>query len=232
MFIHSLGALDSLDRALTILHDNAKGYWRVSFYNPRTAEREDYSACYALPGLEVDLRARWGKKHRKWVERQILFQHDADRFAFQQIGMNLIDVREIIEDQSAARQKAEAQWKALTSAIPTTQPCHGASSPHTCFYCSTDLLHNQSDKGVPGVTKHTIRTRDHVVAKSIGGKNVQENRVWACQHCNSSKGNDIPDITTLQRIGAEFKETADAFEFYVGSVLIGSVWKGQHVRAA
>lgn len=48
-----------------------------------------------------------------------------------------------------------------------------------CFYCAKSLEEMLSDES------HTI---DHLIPKSKGGKNEEENLVLSCRSCNSKKG--------------------------------------------
>jgi 5-methylcytosine-specific restriction endonuclease McrA len=41
--------------------------------------------------------------------------------------------------------------------------------------------------------RSTDVTRDHVVPRSRGGKNVVANRAWACAGCNQAKGDMMPE---------------------------------------
>jgi len=50
------------------------------------------------------------------------------------------------------------------------------TNKNICFYCGIDL----SDK---------TRTIDHIKAKSKGGKNINDNKVFCCKYCNNDKGN-------------------------------------------
>lgn len=52
---------------------------------------------------------------------------------------------------------------------------------HRCLYCGT----------------HADLTLDHVIPKSMGGKEAWENLVTACQVCNSKKGNMTPEQANM-----------------------------------
>lgn len=54
-----------------------------------------------------------------------------------------------------------------------------------CAYCGKDLHNSRSI------------TVDHVLPKSLGGKNSWENCVTACKKCNYSKGNRTPEQAGL-----------------------------------
>ena len=72
-----------------------------------------------------------------------------------------------------------------------------------CFYCDEQL--DKAPGGHGGLGPNT-RTIDHVIPKSNGGLGKQQNRVWACRWCNTSKGNKTVEnwVRWLQR--ADIKE--------------------------
>ena len=58
-----------------------------------------------------------------------------------------------------------------------------------CHYCNLDMTDKQH-----------LRTLDHKIPKSKGGKNNAENILIACQPCNLSKGNmDYDEFIKLRR---------------------------------
>lgn len=79
--------------------------------------------------------------------------------------------------------------KALGVPISTVSTIAEASKPlmrqsrradrgeRVCTYCGTE----------------DDLTRDHVMPKSRGGANDDENKVWACRSCNSAKGDRTPE---------------------------------------
>lgn len=56
---------------------------------------------------------------------------------------------------------------------------------HVCAYCG-------------GEYNYKILTRDHVFPTSRGGKNVWENCVTACTHCNNWKGDKTPEEADMK----------------------------------
>ena len=56
---------------------------------------------------------------------------------------------------------------------------------HTCQYCGKN---------------HQPMTLDHVVPKSMGGKDTWENLVCACIRCNGRKGDKTPDSAGMKLI--------------------------------
>ena len=56
---------------------------------------------------------------------------------------------------------------------------------HTCQYCGKN---------------HQAMTIDHVIPKSLGGKDTWENLVCACMRCNSKKGDQTPERAGMKLI--------------------------------
>ena len=55
-----------------------------------------------------------------------------------------------------------------------------------CFYCENDYKLGLR-----------IRTKDHIIPRSKNGNSSQKNMVFACQKCNSLKGNKLPEDFSL-----------------------------------
>ena len=56
---------------------------------------------------------------------------------------------------------------------------------HTCQYCGKN---------------HQPMTLDHVIPRSLGGKDTWENLVCACMRCNAKKGDKTPDSAGMKLI--------------------------------
>jgi len=52
---------------------------------------------------------------------------------------------------------------------------------------------------------HELLTRDHIVPKSRGGKDVWENVVAACRRCNQHKGNHLLEETTMELLALPYR---------------------------
>jgi 5-methylcytosine-specific restriction endonuclease McrA len=61
---------------------------------------------------------------------------------------------------------------------------------HTCQYCGKN---------------HQPMTIDHVIPKSVGGKDTWENLVCACMRCNAKKGDKTPDGAGMKLIRKPLK---------------------------
>jgi len=57
----------------------------------------------------------------------------------------------------------------------------GLSPPpsYVCHYCDIELTEEN-------------KTKDHVVPRAIGGRDVRWNIVWSCRDCNSRKADKFP----------------------------------------
>lgn len=62
---------------------------------------------------------------------------------------------------------------------------------YRCQYC-----------GKSGGTEMTV---DHVIPKSLGGKDIWENLVAACKKCNNRKSNRTPDQAGMKLLSTPFK---------------------------
>lgn len=61
-----------------------------------------------------------------------------------------------------------------------TRPVEGAH----CCYCKRPMTRRlKYEYGM----RPTDMSRDHFIPKGRGGKNVANNRVWACSACNAAK---------------------------------------------
>lgn len=57
-----------------------------------------------------------------------------------------------------------------------------------CYYCEREFSDPKTT-----TSNLVIKTRDHIIPVSRGGNNSAKNRVFACQKCNSAKGNMMPE---------------------------------------
>jgi len=59
-----------------------------------------------------------------------------------------------------------------------------------CWYCSVQMWHSDPEE-LPGISPKAARrlqcTAEHLVAQSTGGRDVAENVVAACAHCNHTR---------------------------------------------
>ncbi|MCX4029372.1 HNH endonuclease [Spartinivicinus marinus] len=69
---------------------------------------------------------------------------------------------------------------------------------YLCMYCGN-------------VFKETDLTRDHIVPKVQGGKDVWKNVVAACQRCNHHKGGRTPEQAGMELLAVPFEP--NVFEF-------------------
>lgn len=62
---------------------------------------------------------------------------------------------------------------------------------YRCMYCGDQFVYGEL-------------TRDHVMPRGQGGKDMWENVVAACKRCNHSKGNRTPEQAHLQLLAVPF----------------------------
>jgi len=62
-----------------------------------------------------------------------------------------------------------------------------AAQNHICFYCDASLQLLPKNG-----SKKEKATRDHFVPRFVGGSNSWTNYVFACEECNTKKGNRLP----------------------------------------
>src|SRR6476620_10313794 len=67
-----------------------------------------------------------------------------------------------------------------------------ARDQHLCLYCGREVTRQQL-------------TRDHVVPLSKGGRDIWENVVAACFHCNSRKGGRTPQQASMPLLAVPYR---------------------------
>ena len=67
-----------------------------------------------------------------------------------------------------------------------------ARDQHLCLYCGRDCSRQHL-------------TRDHVVPLSKGGRDIWENVVAACFHCNSRKGGRTPQQASMPLLAVPYR---------------------------
>lgn len=99
---------------------------------------------------------------------------------------SLIDLHPIV----AARSHARVQ--ALPPSPSLTNTALFARDANLCLYCGHEY------------GRHAL-TRDHVVPVSRGGRDVWENVVCACFHCNSRKGGRTPQQAGMPLLAVPYR---------------------------
>lgn len=99
---------------------------------------------------------------------------------------SLIQLHPIIAARGHARPGALDPTPALTN------PALFARDQHLCLYCGRQFHGNSL-------------TRDHVQPISKGGRDVWENVVSACYHCNSHKGNRTPQQAGMPLLAVPYR---------------------------
>ncbi len=112
-------------------------------------------------------------------------------------SQSVIELHPIVAARGHARTHALDPTPALTNAALF------ARDSYLCLYCGHDF-------------NRPHLTRDHVLPVSKGGRDVWENVVAACFHCNSRKGNRTPqqagDAAAGGAVSAELGRTSDPVE--------------------
>lgn len=90
----------------------------------------------------------------------------------------------------AARGHARGQSFSPTPAL--SNPALFARDAYLCLYCG-DRFHRP------------LLTRDHVMPVSKGGRDIWENVVSACFHCNSRKGNRTPQQAGMPLLAVPYR---------------------------
>jgi len=99
---------------------------------------------------------------------------------------SVLDLHPIIAARGHARAKALNPTPALTNAALF------ARDQHLCLYCGSACGRQQL-------------TRDHVKPLSQGGRDLWENVVSACFHCNSRKGGRTPTQASMPLLAVPYR---------------------------
>jgi 5-methylcytosine-specific restriction endonuclease McrA len=88
--------------------------------------------------------------------------------------------------------RSHAHPKSLDPSPALTNTALFARDAHLCLYCGKEY------------GRHSL-TRDHVVPISKGGRDVWENVVCACFHCNSRKGGRTPQQAGMPLLAVPYR---------------------------
>ena len=99
---------------------------------------------------------------------------------------SIIDLHPIVAARGHPRPQALDPSPALTNAALF------ARDGNLCLYCGQEF------------SRHTL-TRDHVVPTSRGGRDIWENVVSACFHCNSRKGGRTPQQAGMPLLAVPYR---------------------------
>ena len=99
---------------------------------------------------------------------------------------SIIDLHPIVAARGHPRPHALDPSPALTNAALF------ARDANLCLYCGNEF------------SRHTL-TRDHVVPTSRGGRDIWENVVSACVHCNSRKGGRTPQQAGMPLLAVPYR---------------------------
>ena len=112
--------------------------------------------------------------------------------------------------------------KTVMGGISRSHGTRSSLSLHSIIACSGQLLHRP--RTVPPLTNRALfkrdlntclycgerfgereLTRDHVMPKSRGGKDVWRNVVSACRRCNQRKGNRLPEEASMDILAVPYQ---------------------------
>jgi len=101
-------------------------------------------------------------------------------------AQSVLDLHPIIAARGHVRPQALDPTPALTNAALF------ARDQHLCMYCGRSY-------------SRQLLTRDHVVPLSKGGRDIWENVVCACFHCNSRKGGRTPQQASMPLLAVPYR---------------------------
>ncbi len=99
---------------------------------------------------------------------------------------SVLDLHPIVAARSAARANAFDPTPTLTNSALF------ARDENLCLYCGREF------------PRHAL-TRDHVLPVSKGGRDIWENVVSACLHCNSHKSNRTPQQARMPLLAVPYR---------------------------
>ena len=100
--------------------------------------------------------------------------------------------RSVIELHPIVATRGHAHARALDPTPALSNTALFARDAHLCLYCGQQFHRPQL-------------TRDHVMPLSRGGRDVWENVVSACFHCNSRKGNRTPQQANMPLLAVPYR---------------------------
>jgi 5-methylcytosine-specific restriction endonuclease McrA len=99
---------------------------------------------------------------------------------------SMIELHPIVAARGHARSHVHAPTPALNN------PALFARDQHLCLYCGKHF-------------SRQLLTRDHVMPLSRGGRDIWENVVSACFHCNSRKGGRTPQQASMPLLAVPYR---------------------------
>lgn len=108
-------------------------------------------------------------------------------------GINRVSgLQSIVELHPIVAARSNAHPKSLDPSPALTNTALFARDAHLCLYCGKEY------------GRHSL-TRDHVMPISRGGRDVWENVVCACFHCNSRKGGRTPQQAGMPLLAIPYR---------------------------
>jgi hypothetical protein len=100
--------------------------------------------------------------------------------------------RSILELHPIVAARGHARGYALDPTPTLSNPALFARDQHLCLYCGKHF-------------SRQLLTRDHVMPISRGGRDIWENVVSACFHCNSRKGGRTPQQASMPLLAVPYR---------------------------
>ena len=100
--------------------------------------------------------------------------------------------RSVIELHPIVAARGHARGHALSPTPNLSNPALFARDQHLCLYCGKHF-------------GRSLLTRDHVMPLSRGGRDIWENVVSACFHCNSRKGGRTPQQASMPLLAVPYR---------------------------
>lgn len=104
----------------------------------------------------------------------------------------LSGLRSVLHLHPIVAARGHARPQALDPTPALTNPALFARDQHLCLYCGRQF-------------PRSALTRDHVHPASKGGRDIWENVVSACFHCNSRKGNRTPQQAGMPLLAVPYR---------------------------
>ncbi len=104
----------------------------------------------------------------------------------------MLGAQSVLDLHPIVAARGHARGHALVPSPALTNTALFARDAHLCLYCGDDY------------SRHHL-TRDHVVPLSRGGRDIWENVVCACFHCNSRKGGRTPQQANMPLLAVPYR---------------------------
>jgi len=171
---------------------------RASVAAPAVIDRIDAVRLDAVRLLSLDAYGRvldW----MSWQDATCLYVRGAVAWTLGDPCLNVhggtcraTGAQSVLELHPIVAARGHARPHALDPTPALTNVALFARDQHLCLYCGRDFSRQHL-------------TRDHVMPLSKGGRDIWENVVAACFHCNSRKGGRTPQQASMPLIAVPYR---------------------------